>query len=57
MFLVLGAQGVEGADPGVGDEIAEIPELVVVAENIEVCEECAGVCLFNMGIIGVGEAG
>jgi hypothetical protein len=54
---VAAAQGVEGADPCVGNEVADVPVRGAVREDVEVCEALCGVRLFEVGVGCIDEHG
>lgn len=51
------AARVEGADPGVSDQVTEVPEVLVVACYVEVGEKLGAVGLDGVRVVGVAETG
>jgi hypothetical protein len=46
---------VEGADPRVGDQVADVPVRGAVREDVEMCEVGCGVRLFGVWVGCVGD--
>jgi hypothetical protein len=55
--LALLTQGVEGANPGIGYHVAEIPALFLVAEDVKLGEGFGAIGLSATRVGGVTEAG